>query len=70
MAKIYLKDVQEELEPLGWKVISTEYKSLDTEMSFECPEGHQVVSTWKRLRGKHECPICKSNQQVINETEV
>ena len=59
MAKIRLEDIQKELNADGWKVISTEYINLDTEMTFECPEGHRVFIPWKKLRIKHECPSCK-----------
>ena len=60
MAKIKLEDIINELAGEGWKVISTSYKSLDTEMIFECPEGHRVFAPWKKLRTKRECPSCKA----------
>jgi Zn finger protein HypA/HybF involved in hydrogenase expression len=65
MAKIRIEDIQNELSAEGWKVISTEYVNLDTEMTFECPEGHRVFIPWKKLRTKRECPTCK--QKVIVE---
>lgn len=61
MARIKIEDIQEELEKEHWKVLSDEYVNLDTEMVFECPEGHKVFSSWKKLRGKLECPVCKQN---------
>lgn len=70
MTKITLNQIQEELAADGWKVISTEYTNLDTEMTFECPEGHRVFSTWKRLRTKRECPICKNNDYAKHNKEV
>lgn len=60
MAKIRLEDIQNELSAEGWKVISTEYVNLDTEMTFECPEGHRVFAPWKKLRTKRDCPSCKA----------
>jgi Holliday junction resolvasome RuvABC endonuclease subunit len=30
-------------------------------MIFECNEGHRVYSTWKKMRNRLECPICKKN---------
>lgn len=62
MARITLDTIKEELTPEGWKVISDSYKTLDTEMAFECPEGHQVYSTWKKIRTKRDCPLCRKNQ--------
>lgn len=61
MAKITLDLIKQELEQKGWKVLSEEYKNLDTDMEFECPEGHYVTKTWGKLRGKYDCPICSSN---------
>lgn len=59
MAKITIDQIKEELATDGWLVLSQEYKNLETEMTFECPSGHQVFAPWKRLRTKRECPICK-----------
>ena len=57
MAAINITTIQEQL-PEGWKVTSTSYKNLDTEMEFECPAGHKVYNTWKKIRQRAECPIC------------
>ena len=70
MAKIKLKDIQNELSVDGWKVISTEYVNLDTEMTFECPEGHRVFVPWKKMRIKRECPTCKQKQEIKQDMEV
>jgi hypothetical protein len=64
MAKIKLEDIQNELAADGWKIISTEYVNLDTEMTFECPEGHRVFVPWKKIRTKRECPTCKQTMVV------
>ena len=59
MAKITLDQIKQELEQEGWKVHSLEYKNLETEMTFECPNGHQVFAPWKKLRTRRDCPLCK-----------
>ena len=64
MAKIKIEDIQNEIAADGWKMYSTEYTNLDTEMIFECPEGHKVYAPWKKLRTKRECPICRKNTFV------
>lgn len=68
MARIKIESIAEELAPEGWKVLSTEYQNLDTEMEFMCAEGHKVYAPWKKIRTKRECPVCKQNQfkQVKN----
>lgn len=59
--KYTIDNINEILKDSGWSVVSDQYKTLDTEMTFKCPEGHQVFSSWKKIRGKQECPICKQN---------
>lgn len=58
MAVINLEVIQSQL-PEGWKVISETYKNLDQELRFVCPIGHDVYSSWKKMRVRAECPICK-----------
>ena len=70
MAKITIQSIQEQLEPLGWKVISDTYKNLDEELEFQCNEGHKVFTTWKKLRNKTLCPICGKNQYKINDIPI
>lgn len=59
MAKITLEQIKEDLQQENWKVHSIEYKNLETEMTFECPQGHTVFAPWKKLRTRRECPICR-----------
>ena len=62
MARITIELIAQELAPDNWKVLSTDYQNLDTEMEFECAEGHKVFAPWKKLRTKRECPVCKQNK--------
>ena len=64
MARIRLEDIQQELAQDDWKVISEEYVNLDTEMIFECNEGHRVYAPWKKIRQKRVCPICQQNFEI------
>ena len=61
MAKLKIEEIQAELEKDGWKVISDTYQNLDTQMEFECNEGHRVFAPYKKIRTKRECPVCKQN---------
>lgn len=70
MAKLHIEDIQKELSADGWKLISTEYINLDTEMTFECPNGHRVFVPWKKIRTKRECPTCKNNQDIQMDEKV
>lgn len=62
MARIKIETIAEELAADNWKVLSTEYQNLDTEMEFLCSEGHKVYAPWKKIRTKRECPVCKQNR--------
>ena len=70
--KYTIEDVKKDFEGTGWKVLSTEYQNLTQEMTFECPEGHRVFVSWKKLRTKRECPTCKAaaHNLVENEGEI
>lgn len=70
MARITLNSITEELAQDNWKVISTEYTNLSTEMEFECPEGHKVFTTWDKLRKRRECAICKQNALKQNRLTI
>ena len=70
MARITIEQIREELEPENWKIISTEYKNLDSELIFECSEGHRVYNTWKKIRARSECPVCNQNQFKENNTPI
>lgn len=69
MGKIKLEQIVQEAESRQWKVISTSYKNLDTEMEFQCPEGHTVLTTYALWRTHHKCPIC-DNPQLELSTKV
>ena len=66
VSKIKIEEIRAELEQEKWSLISNSYKNLDSELIVECPEGHRVYSTWKKLRIKKECPVCKQN--IFNDS--
>lgn len=70
MAKIDIETIKKELQEDGWKLISTEYKNLDTELVFECNEGHRVFSNWKKIRNSRICPVCQTNRYKISEMKI
>ena len=58
MSRIKIDDIRKELELKGWKVLSPEYKNLNESMRFQCDNGHEIYTTWKKLRNNLECPVC------------
>lgn len=67
MARITLEEIAQVLAEENWKVLSTDYQNLDTEMEFMCAEGHKVFAPWKKIRTKRECPVCKQNKLKENK---
>ena len=70
MARITLETINNELCKAGWQCISTEYKNLDSQLVFKCEEGHSVYSTWKKIRTRQECPVCKENKLKEKITKI
>ena len=55
---INIYSVGNHLQEEGWKLLSTEYKNLDTELEMECPEGHKQWQTYKQWRKRPMCEKC------------
>lgn len=55
---INVYSVGNHLEQEGWKLISTTYKNLDTELEMECPKGHRQFQTYKEWRKHPQCQEC------------
>ena len=70
MAKIKIEEIRNAVEELGWKLITEKYENLETEMEFECNEGHLIYARWKKRRNGIECPICRTNVYKNAETKV
>ena len=49
---INVYSVANHLEEEGWKLVSTEYKNLNTELEMICPAGHHQFQTYGEWR-KH-----------------
>lgn len=70
MSRIKPEDIAANISEFHWKLISTTYTNLDGELEFECPEGHRVFSSWKKMRAKLECPTCKANELSKVDAEI
>ena len=70
MSKIRIEDIRKAAIEHEWNLISTEYKNLNTELSFICNEGHELNIPYKKVRDKWECPICKVNKYYNFSEEI
>lgn len=59
--------INQELEGTGWKCNSTEYKNLNSLLSFCCPEGHIVTTSYKKIRENRICPICMRERLKVKD---
>jgi len=55
---INIYTVTNELENEGWKLVSTSYKNLNTELEMICPEGHRQFQTFAKWRKYKQCQEC------------
>lgn len=62
MARIKIEDIQKASAEHGWRVISTEYKNLQSLLIFECDKGHRFEAPWSRVRDRWICPICRAGE--------
>lgn len=60
---INIYTVQNHLEAEGWKLISTSYKNLNTELEMECPNGHKQLQTYGTWRKRPICEICEAGDR-------
>lgn len=64
--KLKIEDIRKDIESKGWKLESTEYVNLKTDLELRCPKGHlNVVSYEKFRRGNYECPICQQEEFYV-----
>lgn len=66
MGRIKIEQIQQEAMDNKWELVSTEYKNLNTELEFVCPEGHKVITTYAVWRARHSCPICEKPKLNLN----
>ena len=51
--------VEQFIQNTGYKLLSTTYKSCDTKLTIQCPQGHLFEKTWYKFYNKQQrCPLC------------
>ena len=70
MSKIKIEDIRKAAIKHNWNLLSDKYKNLDTELTFECNEGHKIYLPYKKVRDKWICPICEQNQYYNFSNEI
>lgn len=62
MARLKYEDITKEVEEQGWQLLSPSYTNLKTDMTFQCPNGHNSYISLEKWRRHFKCPICETNQ--------
>lgn len=71
MARITIEEVSQTRREHNWKVLTDEYINLDTVMTFQCDEGHKVITTWRKARKNFNCPVCQNNEyKTITDSDI
>ena len=70
MARILLQQIQQEANNIQWKLISTQYQNLKSELHFICPNQHEVITTYEKWRRTPTCPICQQIQKQREKQDI
>jgi hypothetical protein len=57
-----LSEMQQLASKRGFKLLSEEYVDSETDLLWECPEGHQFEKRWGNFKNGQGCPKCRSYQ--------
>lgn len=70
MSKIKIEDIIQESFFHNWKLISKEYINLNTQMEWECPNGHIVYAPYKKIRDNYKCIFCEKEEKEGQRIEI
>lgn len=68
--KLTYKEVKEEFEKEGYKLISEEYNNANEKLKVRCPNNHKWEVAWGKFQSGRRCPYCSGkfiNHQVAKE---
>jgi len=52
---LYIKN---QIENVGYRLLSKKYKNVKTKLEIECPKGHQYNVKYNKFQQGQRCPIC------------
>ena len=67
---INIYTVTNDLENAGWKLLSTSYKNLNTELEMQCPKGHKQLITYGAWRKNPVCAACLAGDTTKAQNKV
>jgi hypothetical protein len=66
-----IQDVLDAVNKRGGKLLSSEYKNIDSTLEFECSRGHRFENTFSKIKHRNQwCPTCNkgSKSEEITRT--
>jgi Zn finger protein HypA/HybF involved in hydrogenase expression len=72
MASLSSEQIAAEVAAKGFKLVdSSKYKNLESEITVQCPKGHNVITDLKSLRHpSFECPFCASQEMHVISPQI
>lgn len=67
MARLTNETIRKELLESGFNWKSGEYKNLDSSLTLECTEGHEFLSSFRKIRKRQQCPTCLQEENCCKE---
>jgi len=59
--------VKNEIEQVGYTLLSTEYINVRTKLRVRCDKGHEYSVNWSGFQGGDRCPECYGNKKLTYE---
>jgi len=60
-------DVKSYIESYGYKLLSGEYKNINTKLKLQCPEGHIYQASYNVFKNGHRCKICSDKKGSLKQ---
>lgn len=59
-----IHEVLDAVHQRGGKLLSTEYKNIDSTLEFECSKGHKFANTFSKIKHRNQwCPTCNKGSK-------
>lgn len=62
-----INEIRDLFEKEKYTLITNVYKHCESKLSYICPEGHELDTTWSVWRSGYRCPICNGKDRYTTE---
>ena len=57
--------IKEQIEKVGYRLLSEEYINSKIKLEFECPKGHKFEKTWNYWQQGQRCSVCSNRKLTL-----